>query len=582
MTRQLLSCVVTVLVGTGVLTSAQGSPASDSADRGLEALRSGDFSQAIEDFERAVADSPEDLQARLLLARAYAGLADTMPATTQEEWDAIDALLGKAEDSLREALRLDREHGEAWAMLGHNLLMRGAANEAVGTLYHARKFRPTDLGVLRDLAESLLLARTYALEVGDLSDANAKLEEAQGVLKDGLELATAHADLLRSMAEVHALQGDSEAALQAYRKAITLRPSEVALHDSMKAVTLEEKSFEDSLRFYEGLVDAPALADWYSAQTHLLQGHVHFNADKDFESAATEYQAAETELRRSAREEPEYRAAAMELIPWIRSYRGYALLECGDLAGAEAAFLSALDRARGHANALAGLQALMDAHWNQMGGEGAPAEEFDGLRAFAARCCVAVPDNADFWNNYGFFAREAQKYEESFQAYRRAVDLEPDNARFVNDAALILVYHLARDLDWAEDMLFEARDLALVEIDEAKSNAEKAVATETYGDSLVNLVTLYDGLGRKDDAREVLARIREELPDRREIGFWRKRLHPEEVAAEEEAARAAKEAAEEQGDSGDAATRADEGDTSSESSQDAAGDSTAGADAGNG
>ena len=74
----------------------------------------------------------------------------------------------------------------------------------------------------------------------------------------------------------------------------------------------------------------------------------------------------------------------------------------------------------------------------QIGGEGATKDDFNRIRAFAARLCVAVPEDADNWNNYGFFARESGRYEESYQAYRRSMSLAPDNARIINDTALIL------------------------------------------------------------------------------------------------------------------------------------------------
>ena len=43
-------------------------------------------------------------------------------------------------------------------------------------------------------------------------------------------------------------------------------------------------------------------------------------------------------------------------------------------------------------------------------------------------------------------------FEASYQYYKRVADLRPDEPRLVNDAALLLLYHLHRDLDLAEEM----------------------------------------------------------------------------------------------------------------------------------
>ncbi len=60
------------------------------------------------------------------------------------------------------------------------------------------------------------------------------------------------------------------------------------------------------------------------------------------------------------------------------------------------------------------------------------------------------------WNNYAFLCRETGKYEEAWRAYNKALALSPKDPQILNDAALILQYHLHRDLSKARKMYRDA------------------------------------------------------------------------------------------------------------------------------
>ena len=63
-----------------------------------------------------------------------------------------------------------------------------------------------------------------------------------------------------------------------------------------------------------------------------------------------------------------------------------------------------------------------------------------------------VEDTSSRWNNYAFLCRETQRYEDSFKAYEKALALSPQDPQLLNDAAVILQYHLHRDIDRAKAM----------------------------------------------------------------------------------------------------------------------------------
>lgn len=134
-------------------------------------------------------------------------------------------------------------------------------------------------------------------------------------------------------------------------------------------------------------------------------------------------------------------------------------------------------------------------------------EALDELRRLAR--IEAPPDSSE---ERAAFARSANErferaraiMERSWQAYLPAAQLAPEDVRVVNDAALVLVYYLHHDLEWAEQALLRCVELGEPQI-EAKRAAlateaspERAAAleselellTEAWGDAHQNLGVL--------------------------------------------------------------------------------------------
>ncbi len=138
-------------------------------------------------------------------------------------------------------------------------------------------------------------------------------------------------------------------------------------------------------------------------------------------------------------------------------------------------------------------------------------------------------DVADWWNNYAFWCRETalaaaeagknelamELFEKSYQAYEKTIALEPDNARYVNDTGLILLYYLDRDLDRAEELFKRAWELG----EEVCDNpfVDEAVAAENlsaYGDAMLNLALLELQRGDPAKAKEINDQLLELSPER--------------------------------------------------------------------
>jgi tetratricopeptide (TPR) repeat protein len=106
--------------------------------------------------------------------------------------------------------------------------------------------------------------------------------------------------------------------------------------------------------------------------------------------------------------------------------------------------------------------------------------------------------NPVYYNNYAFLCRETNKYEDAYEAYREALSLDPNNPSILNDTALILHYHLHRDLKYAEELYGRAIDEAnrILE-DETANGSTKDDARTALRDAQNNLRLLKRGILRE-------------------------------------------------------------------------------------
>ncbi len=130
----------------------------------------------------------------------------------------------------------------------------------------------------------------------------------------------------------------------------------------------------------------------------------------------------------------------------------------------------------------------------------------------------AVSDDIDFANNHGLAARDygnqlerggdakqaSAMYEASYASYVRASQLDPDNIRLRNDRALMLLYHLHRDLDDAVRTLEGARDDGVQRLKDAPpaTQQERQDLEEAVGDCIENL-GYYFQEHAKDNAKAI-------------------------------------------------------------------------------
>ncbi len=248
--------------------------------RGLRALDGGDYRAAAEAFQEALRLSPRDPVARLNLAAAYRGL---------ERYERAEALLlGLLQD--------DPDNLDARLRLGALYLETQRSAEAARTL-EALLDRAPDSPQAEQARE--LLEQLYATpegaglrrqrELGRIAALERRLQESP-------EDAAAWAELARLRAE----QGELEAAEEAYRRALALRPRQGRLLE--EAASLAERRGAYALAA-ERFARALALAETEAEQRRLRNRLRLAQAERLYSAGRLE--AASAWLREVLGEEPD-------------------------------------------------------------------------------------------------------------------------------------------------------------------------------------------------------------------------------------------------------------------------------------
>jgi tetratricopeptide (TPR) repeat protein len=239
-------------------------------------------------------------------------------------------------------------------------------------------------------------------------------------------------------------------------------------------------------------------------------------------------------------------AAAGTLLWWL----GWARFAEGEFAGSEEAFQAALalvpeftnawfyvGLARQYRKDSEGALQAMHAGWDAdpasmvatAAGAGGALRAFESLlgwcagqepprnldAAFLAELLAeAMPNEARHWNNLGLFLRDegerleydayknktpapeaallADLYQRSMRAYRRALELNPDDPQLINDTALMLHYHLDGDPAEVEPLYRRSLDRIDELLAGQLTESDHARYVQTQKDIAFNLKALLD------------------------------------------------------------------------------------------
>ena len=136
-------------------------------------------------------------------------------------------------------------------------------------------------------------------------------------------------------------------------------------------------------------------------------------------------------------------------------------------------------------------------------------------------------------------AEAMQIWEKSYRYYEAAVELSPEDPRIVNDCGLMLIYHLHRKYDRAEELFRSAIEIGQPLLDELPDDpdpAELEFLEEAVGDAYENLGVLFDILKKpNDEVRPWLEASLKYFPYQRRTAAARlRRMSGEEAAPRDE------------------------------------------------
>ncbi|MCB9883561.1 MAG: tetratricopeptide repeat protein [Planctomycetes bacterium] len=506
---------------TVFLAAAMGTT-DDPLARAQRLLSEERFEEAMDLLERVARDRAREALQQRLLGQAYLGFGLQRLA---EGGSDVGLYFSDAERRLEQAERSGDDSFELHRDRARALYQLSRFEEAVGPSRRAVASLPAS-------ASAIEAAAVYAQHAQILD----RVLDARGTyaVPEGLELRAAAAsactlrpddvETRRFYSRTLFWTGDTRRALEVLTPLVLAAPERADLWEQWRNTGLlatrsrdwlEERADELATR-----IGTP-LARWHQALTELKIA--------EFDHRGRRYTAAKRAYERSAELFEQVQDAAEDYNDSSTFYRAQALSGVGwceyfveHRHEAETWFLQSIETRPDHARTadalgltpVRAIEAIASRYVDDSY-RTRNLERLAGLqlraRTLLERATAFVPDHAAWRNNLGFLYREAgtraeeaskpnlamELYETSYAHYRRAVELAPRDARVVNDCALMLVYHLQRNLDRAEPQLEESVHLAREGVAAFDRGEDPGVGRtrdellEAGGDALQNLGYLY-------------------------------------------------------------------------------------------
>ncbi|MGE0142329.1 MAG: hypothetical protein AB7I19_03640 [Planctomycetota bacterium] len=445
--------------------------------------RAGRIEEALDLLAQARGRFPDALAIPTMLARSYALMADSLRMRSGRDV-SVQFYYEDAVRTADEVLAIDPSSIDALVVRASSLLELGRAEEATTAARAAVAKDPakyTTQALLGRIVFERFLSLRRTIDAGQAADpaeAKAALDahkkDAESAFRAAAALDSSRGYPLASLGDLAAWSGDQKTALGHYRDALATDPFAKVNHGWVRtAYTIAEREslYKDAVERYRALDRATpkgvATLLWYLGQLAFDRA-----SEKDVDAKQR------TELFKSA---AEYFEATTEALPdyvdtgwWIVQARYWQ----GDVAAATRAATDFSAKApRRFADMIRDDEATLAIL------AGMAAAEYEAGRLAASRDLNQViayaRDTADDWNNYAFLCRETRAYAESLIGYERALEKEPQSPQLLNDAAVILHYHLAneKNLARAKEMYEQALVHAKTQLEsgELKGDARQRV-----------------------------------------------------------------------------------------------------------
>ena len=414
----------------------------------------------------------------------------------------ISALFIDAVNELRGAVQADGESVPARLGLTQALAATadhaGAFEEAGSLLDHLRSRGSADPQMIQQAHNLRAIAGTRAFVAAKQAGepiASSVPSGARTSFKELEKLDALGATERRNWASLEQWAGANDQAFQVMLRGMGDLGDPQQLHEVAAKIGMVDKVVAALAPRKDGL------GVWWRGRARYDVGVAQLG-DKKVDNAIATFDTARRDFFAAAKLVPGYEASSKTWAAYCIGARGVAQASVKRDAAAAESLLTALaeDATTFEAN-LAGwtvdyaLKVIGD-RWYRSG----RTESLGKAVEMTRRAAELVPGSGDVQNNLGLFARDygnrleragtdaAKYYELSYKAYTAAQQLNPDDVRLRNDRALILVYHLHREYDVAEELLRVGIERGIAQ---RKENPDDQSLEEAVGDCYENLALLY-------------------------------------------------------------------------------------------
>ncbi len=412
----------------------------------------GDFAGAVSALSKATDLAPGDYAANFELGAALR--AQGADCVANGDYEGAGYAFTDSRRFFEEAAKADPKRAEALLEASRVAAQNGDSEGALELAEQALAREPKNVDVLLDVGARRFFATAAKVAENDVEGARAMRERSREAYQTIIGIDAANGKAWNGLGWIAKQVEDPVKAIEAFGKSVELDPG---IDDSYRQLSaLLSDSKEKRQQLLAVLDKAVTHSKTFGAgeERKLAQGLAHFYRGKA-KAQLRDTKGLESDMKEAVAAWPDLKAAAALQIALTLTTAGQYPeaatrligLSDADLAVYVAAVLADSDPRQ----TLLSLRGLAD----QLVKGQNPSAARDVFRLVAH----AQSNSADDWNNYAFFCRETGRYEESYVAYTRAVELRPNDAGILNDTALILQYHLNRDLEYAVELY----DRAVVE-----------------------------------------------------------------------------------------------------------------------
>ncbi|HEB53403.1 MAG TPA: hypothetical protein ENI87_09135 [bacterium] len=482
----------------------------------------GDFDSALTVLDKLAKDCKDHAPYQALRGRVNWLLANQARDNGRR---GVELFYQDAVRALTKAVELDPEPVEPRQLLAQAQYDAGSVEAAAETLISLLRHLQS-LGGGSDaqkLAAHELLANAaclaYANKKGAGDDDQTLLTAARTSMRWLEQQGQLDADAMKRWAATEQWAGAPAEAVNIYVRAAERNPADFAALDQIVNIAAAQKQLPLAIEALRKRNDAGTV--WYLGKAQFyLAAEQRQNGKAD--DAMKTLDAARASFAASMQKNAGYRDSCEQWIAMCIGKQGnIALSVLKDYERAEKLLLEALrlrpDRLNEDLGLLEttkrGILTLVDYYYRK--------NDLKKVEQISRAAAAAATADVDLQNNAGLFARDygnqleragdkaaaAEMYEQSYKAYKRAVQLDPKNVRLRNDTALIAIYHLERDWEFSRKLVEGAIEDGRNTLanDPPEDANQKQQLEEAVGDCYENLALWHLKHSRDGEAAKAAA-----------------------------------------------------------------------------